>query len=185
MVSYDEGEYFWQGTFSLGYTMPFSGQIESMTHYTVMPIAFEEERGFLGLYLGGATVRYESGSLPDSATRDPWMFEVGLTLRQHLNHPRTGFSPYLTASAGYELMLWKYRNPIVAGGDVIEGDSLGGGTASIGFGVATRRDSHIGAFVEAGVGGTLFACETGEGFHNDVFDNFGYFYARAGVSLKF
>ena len=184
-VSYTEREYRWQLAADMAYSTPFNGAIKRITSFTLTPLAMEDERNYLGVYLGGGAVEFESGSLADVATDDPWMFDIGLTYRRYLNHERTGFSPYITGSLGYELLLWDYRNPIVAGGETITGDQLGGVQGSVGFGVTTRRDSYLSFFGEVGIGATIFCETTGEGFDNDVFDDFGFFTVKAGLSLKF
>jgi hypothetical protein len=54
-----------------------------------------------------------------------------------------------------------------------------------GLGVAVWRKHHVSAFGEAGFGGMAFVGETSEGFENDVFDNFGFFSVKSGLSFKF
>jgi hypothetical protein len=184
-VQYDKRDYVWQLPVDVAYSMPFSGDIRALTHFTISPLSFESEENLLEVYVGGATVAYVSGSLPDRATKSPWMFESGLTFRHYLNHSRTALSPYIAARVGYELLNWTYRNAIVADGDTIRGDSLDGVEGYVGFGVSTRRDYRLSAFGEAGVGGTAFACTSWQGFDNDVFASFGYVSIKVGMSLKF
>ena len=83
------------------------------------------------------------------------------------------------------LLNWDYRNPIVAGGETIQSDSLEGAEGSVAFGISTRRDSRVSFFGEVGVGGTVFLDTTTRSFENDVFSNFGFVYVKAGVSVKF
>jgi hypothetical protein len=184
-VTYDKHEYAWQIPVDIRYEVPFSGDFERLTHITLTPIAFESEEAFLGLYLGGARVDFESGSLPDQATDSAWMAEAGLALRLYLNSSRNGLSPYVGCSVGYQVLVWDYRNPIFVGGDVIDSDYLSGIEGTLVLGVSTRRDSHFSVFGEVGVGATVFLCETGQGFENDVFDDFGFVSVKAGVSFKF
>lgn len=184
-TSYDKREYNWQILADVSYSTPFNSDIESITHFTLMPFCLEDERNFLGAYVGGATVEFKSGSLPDNATKNPWMFEVGLAYRRYLNSSRTAISPYIGANLGFDLLLWDYRNLIVSGGDTIKRDALGAGQGAVVFGVSTRRDKPLGFFGEVGLGGTLFFTKTGEGFENDVFDNYGFFSVKAGLSFKF
>jgi len=184
-ANYDETEYVWQVLADVTYSTPFNGDIQGITHFTLTPICLEDERNFFGLYLGGAAVKLKSGSLPDLGTKDPWMLEAGLTYRRYLNSSRNAFSPYVGGNLGYQLLLWDYRNPIVTGGETIKHDALCAGQGSVVFGVSTRRDKSLNVFGEVGLGGTLFFSATEQGFENDVFDDYGFFSVKAGLSLKF
>ena len=184
-ASYKKTEYFWQLPFEVRYSVPFSGDIRGLTHFTLTPFSVEDEKIFLGLYIGGAIVDLQPGSLPERATEDLWMFETGLTFRWYLNRSHTALSPYLAGSIGFQSLGWDYRNPIVAGGDTIEDDNLGGINGYAGLGVSTKRDSHISFFAEVGVGGTGFGKTTREGFDNDVFDAFGSLAVKAGLTFRF
>ena len=184
-VGYNDADYFWQVPADVSYSMPFNGEIQGITHFTLTPASFEDERNFFGLYLGGAIVDLKNGSLPSMATDNTWMFETGLTYRRYFNSPRTAFSPYIAASAGYVWLNWDYRNAIVAGGDTIQSDSLNGGEGSLALGISTRRESRLSAFGEVGLGGTIFADTTRQGFENDVFHNFGFVSFKVGVCVKF
>jgi hypothetical protein len=185
LVSYDKHAYAWQIPVEIRYAVPFNGDFHHLTHITLTPLAFESEDAFLGLYLGAAAVEFNSGSLPDQATDGAWMAEAGLALRLYMNSSRNGLSPYFGCTAGYQALVWDYRNPIFAGGDVIESDYLSGVEGTIHLGISTRRDSHFSVFGEVGVGATVFLCKTGKGFENDVFDDFAFFSFKAGVNFKF
>jgi hypothetical protein len=184
-VSYDKSEYDWQTLADVSYSTPFNGDIQGITHFTLTPVSVEDEYNFFGLYVGGAIVDLKPGSLPDLGVDRTWMLEAGLTYRRYLNFSRTALSPYIAVSAGYVLLNWDYRNPIVAGGETIQSDSLEGAEGSVAFGISTRRDSHVSFFGEVGVGGTVFLDTTTQGFENDVFRNFGFVSVKAGVSVKF
>jgi hypothetical protein len=184
-VSYDKNEYGWQMLADASYSLPINSQFESIEHFTLTPIAIEDERNMFGFYFGGADVQLKPGSLADQATDRTWMFEAGFTYRCYLNSSRTAFSPYLTASAGFALLGWSYRSPVTAGGDSFQSDYLYGAEGTVAIGIATRRDCRLGVFAEAGIGGTVFAPVTVNGFDNDVFNNFGFVSFKAGVSLKF
>jgi hypothetical protein len=184
-VSYDKHDYSWQVPLEVGYTVPLNGDIKDIIHFRLTPISFEDERNYFGFYLGGGDVNFEDGSLPDLATKNPWIFEAGFDYHYYLNHSRTGLSPYLAASAGYQLMGWQYLNPIFAGGDFIESDELHGATASVGVGITTRRDSRFSVFAEADFGGTILLGNTWQGFENDVFDNYSFVFVRAGLTIRF
>jgi hypothetical protein len=80
---------------------------------------------------------------------------------------------------------WDYHNQIYAGGDAIQSDSLAGAEGTLALGISTRRDSRVSLFGEVGIGGTIFADTTTQGFNNDVFHNFGFLSVKAGLSVKF
>jgi hypothetical protein len=184
-VSYNNTEYFWQVLADASYALPINSKFKSLEHFTLTPFAVEDERNMLGIYVGGAAVQLQPGSLADQATDDVWMLETGLTYRRYLNNSRTALSPYVTTSVGFVMLGWSYRSPVTSGSDTFDSDSLLGAEGSVAIGVATRRDYCLGAFLEAGIGGTVFSDTTANGFHNDVFNNFGYVSVKAGVSLKF
>ena len=178
-------EYDWQILADASYAVPLNTQFQSLTHFTLTPFAFEDEQNMIGFYVGGAAVQLKSGSQADQAVNDVWMLEAGLTFRRYLNNSHTALSPYITTSVGFAMLNWSYRSPVTSGGDTFDGDSLYGAEASVAVGVSTRRDYRLGAFAEVGVGGTVFADTTVNGFDNDFFNNFGYLSVKVGVSLKF
>lgn len=184
-ANYKETEYVWQMPLDVSYASPFSGNIRGLTHITVSPLSIDGEGGYLGLYVGGAMVDLKPDSLPDRATEDLWMFECGLAFRYYLNGSHTALSPYVTGSLGVQFLNWEYRNPIVAGGDTIDHDGLAGIGGYAGFGVSTKRDSHVSFFAEVDVGATGFVGTTREGFDNDVFDSFGFVAFKLGLTVRF
>ncbi len=184
-VSYDTSDYYWQLPVEVNYATPFNGDIQSITHFIVTPLSIEEDRDFFGIYIGGAIVDLKPGSLPDRGADGTWMLETGLSYRHYLNSPKTALSPYFACRIGYVLFNWDYRNPIVAGGDTIQSDSVGGIEGSIALGISTWRDSRVSFFSEVAVGGTGFSDTTSQGFENNVFGKFGFFSVVAGLSIKF
>jgi hypothetical protein len=169
----------------VAYSVPFNGEIASLTRFTLTPLCIEGERNSFGFFVAGDLVDFESGSLPDRATKNAWMLELGLAYRRYFNLPHAFISPYLSANAAVQALCWGYRNPVYVDGHWVDSDSLGGFGGYVGFGVACKRNSHLNFFAEAGVGGTTFVGETVEGFHNDVFSDFGYFSVKAGLCIKF
>jgi len=169
----------------VAYSVPFNGEIESLTRFTLTPICLENERNSFGLFVGGDLVELQPGSLPDRAVKNTWMFELGMAYRRYFNDPHVFVSPYLALNAAIQALYWDYRNPVYVDGDKIESDSLNGFGGYAGLGVAFGRSKHLNFFAEAGFGGTVFTAETVEGFHNDVFSDFGYFTVKAGLSIKF
>lgn len=184
-VSYEKSEFDWQMLADVSYWQPINSDFESISHITLTPLAIEDDHNMLGIYVGGADVQLKSGSLPAQATDRTWMLDAGLTYRYYLNHARNGLSPYATASLGFNMLSWSYRNRITAGGDSFQSDSLYGAEGMLAIGISTRRDYRLSAFAEIGIGGTAFAPVTVNGFDNDVFNDFGFILFKAGVSLKF
>jgi hypothetical protein len=185
IVSYDKKEYDWQMLADTSYSLPINSDFESITHFTLTPIAVEDEYNMFGLYVGGATVQLKPGSLAERATDRTWMLEAGLTYRRYLNNSRTTFSPYISASAGFTCLFWSYRSPVTSGGETFQSDSLYGAEGTLAIGISTRRDYRLSAFAEAGIGGTIFAPVTVNGFDNNVFNDFGFLNFKVGASLKF
>ena len=184
-VSYDNTEYHWQMLGDVSYSQPINSDFADITHFTLTPIAMEGEHNMLGLYIGGANVQLKQGTLPERAVNRTWMLESGLTYRRYLNSSRNALSPYLATSVGFTMLSWSYRNPVTAGGDTFQSDSLFGAEGSLAIGVSTRRDYRLGGFTEVGIGGTIFGNTTVNGFDNNVFHNFGFVSVKAGISLKF
>lgn len=184
-VTYDKNEYSLQIPFDVSYAQPINSDFQGLTHFTLTPLAFEDEENMFGLYIGGAKVDLKSGSLPDRAVDRTWMLETGLTYRRYLNSSRPAFSPYFTASVGYALLSWSYRNQIFAGGDAYQSDSLNAAEGSLAFGISTRRDKHLSLYGEVGIGGMAFTDVTNHGFDNDVFHAFGFVSFKAGLTVKF
>ena len=185
LVDYGDTEYRWQVPLDVSYRVPFNGQIEAITMFTVTPFAVEDKRNFFGFYLGGGIVDLESGSLPERAIKDTWTLETGVTYRRYFNDPHVFFSPYFTASVSGQFLVWEYRNAIVVDGDTVGTDNLAGAGGYAGFGVALQRKKWLNLFAEAGFGGIVFVGETGQSFSNDVFNDFGYFSVKAGLTFKF
>lgn len=184
-VSYDDRDYNIQIVGDFTHTIPFSGAIQRLDRFALTPFAFEGERGYIGLELGGSSVELKPGSLADAGTHRTWALDSGVDVRWYLNGPKPFLSPYLVAGLNYQQLFWSYRNPILVGGEPIASDSLGGMGGFVGIGVAIERNHRLSVFGEASVGGTLWFGETDQGFRNDVFDNYGYVAFRVGLSLKF
>jgi len=169
----------------VAYAVPFNGEIQSITRISGSVFGVMSDYGSIGMFLSGDIVGLNPGTLPDNAIKNTTMFEFGFAYHRYLNPPHAFISPYLSANAALQVLRWDYRNPVHVDGDKIDADSLEGAGGYIGFGLAFNRNSRCYFFTEAGVGGTVFVDETNQGFHNDVFSNFGYFTVKAGLSLKF
>ncbi len=169
----------------VSYERSLNGPINSITHFTLTPGVYEGQHDFVGLYLGGGIVDLKSDSLANQAIQDAWTLDGGVTVRHYFSPPWTVLCPYVGCSIGGILLRWDYRKPVVAGGETIEVDSLEGVEGSASLGLSTQRDCRLSAFAEVGVGGILFYDTTIQGFENDVFDNYGYVFAKAGICLKF
>lgn len=184
-ASYDKQEFPYQLLADVSYQRVLNGPMNSLTHFTLTPVAVENENTFLGAYIGGGTVDLKSGSLANLAIQDIWTLDAGLTYRRYLGPSWTAFCPYVGCSLGGSLLFWHYRHPVLAGGGTISSDDLPGAEGSVMVGFSTQRDRRLSAFAEAGVGGTVFYGTTTQGFQNDVFSDFGCLIVKTGVCLKF
>ena len=169
----------------VSYVVPFGGEFRSITRFTLTPISLEEDQATFGVYVGGDIVDLKPGSLPASAINKTRMYEVGLAGKYFLNQPHAFISPYISGSLGVQYLFWHYRNPVFIDGNEVNSDDLPAFNVYAGFGLAFQRNSHLYFFTEAGLGGTVFDAQTGQGFDNDVFHNFGYFSLKAGLCIKF
>lgn len=98
---------------------------------------------------------------------------AGFELRWFPFPERTWASPHLDFGFGGFYMGWTFRNPLIAGGETIEGDNIGGGILSVGAGVSLIRAKHFEAGIRI-VPEVYFYDEiTSEGFSNDFFDPYG------------
>lgn len=184
-VSYDDREYNLQIVGDFTHVIPFRGDIARLDRFALTPFAFESERGYLALELGGSAVELKPGSLADRGAHRTWALDSGVEVRWYVNGSKPFLSPYLLAGLNYQQLFWSYRNPILVSGEQIGSDSLGGVGGFVGVGVAIERNNRLSLFGETSVGGTLWLSETEQGFQNDVFDNYGYVAFRVGLSLKF
>jgi hypothetical protein len=166
------------------YLVPFNGEFRSIQKYT-LTVCAEGDRANIGIFLAGDAMELKPGTLADSAIKNPWMLEAGVSGRVYFNPAHAFISPYVTANVALQCMFWHYRSPVYVDGNEINADSLPGVGGYAGFGVAFNRSKQWGFFGEAGVGGTVFTDLTGQGFGNDVFDNFGYFSVKVGLDIKF
>jgi len=185
LVSYEKRDYDYQALADTAALVPFNGEIQTLTRFTLTPIAVEDDYNYLGLFVGGDVVELQPGSLPDRAIDNIWMFEAGLDYRRYLNQAHVFISPYVSLGLSYQLLSWSYRNPVLINSETVQSDSLEGMGGYAGFGVAFNRNSHLSFFGEADIGGTVFLSQTIGGFDNDVFSDFGYFMVKAGLCLKF
>ncbi len=180
-----DSDFSWQVPVDVAYSVPFNGQFQSLTRFTLTPLCVENDRCSLGLFVSGDIVDLKSGSLAASAIDDTWMLESGISARLYFNRAHAFFSPYFSANLAYQVLFWNYRNPVYVNGEQVQADAVEGMGGYAGLGLAINRNSHLSFFGEAGFGGTVFVDQTVQGFNNDVFDNFGYFTVKAGLCVKF
>jgi hypothetical protein len=166
------------------YLFPLNGPIASVARFSISPM-LAGKRDALGVYVAGGFADLQNGSLADRGANNLDMIELGLTYRHYFTRPQTFFSPYVTASMGLQGWQWNYRNSLLVDGETVDGDGLAAFTGNVGLGLAIRPNHRCSLFTEVDFGGVAFAGETGQGFHNDVFDNFGYVSVKAGLTFKF
>ena len=169
----------------VAYSVPLNGEFRSIVRYTLTPLCAETDRACLGVFLTYDQVDLNPDSLPASAIKNTRMLELGVSGRVYLNRAHAFISPYFSANVACQALLWDYRNPVYVDSEKIESDTLIGMGGYAGLGIALYRNGPVNLFGEAGFGGTVFTDQTGQGFGNDVFHNFGYFQVKAGLSVKF
>jgi hypothetical protein len=184
-VSPGDSDFCWQVPMDVAYSVPFNGQFQSLTRFTLTPLCKENDRYSLGFFLGGDIVDLKSGSLAASAIDNIWMFEAGVSYRLYFNRAHAFISPYFSAYLAYQALFWDYRTPVFINGEEVQSDVLEGVGGYAGLGIAFNRNTHFSFFGEAGFGGTAFLDQTVQGFNNDVFDSFGCFTVKAGLCIKF
>ena len=165
--------------------LPISNDIRAISRFELTPLAVQDEENYAGVYLGWGDVQFRPGSFPDQAISDTWLLDVGLVGRHYFTPPKTFLSPYVTGGVFGQILFWDYRTPLNLGGEIIQSDSIYGGGGFVGFGIAAARKEHLGVFVEARLGVTLYDNATARGFYNNVLDDYGFFSVRAGVSIGF
>lgn len=165
--------------------IPISNDIRNISRFELTPLAVQDEENYAGAYVGWGDVRFRSGSFPDRAVTDTWLLDVGLVGRHYFTPPKTFISPYITGGVFGQIMFWDYRTPLVLGGEIIQSDSIYGGGGFVGFGLAAARKEHLGIFIEARLGFSLYDNATTQGFYNNVLDDYGFVSVRAGVSIGF
>jgi len=169
----------------VAYSIPFGGEFRSFTRFTLTPICLETDRGNFGIFVAGDIVDLKPNTLAASAVENTWMFELGFSGRIYLNPAHAFVSPYFSGNLASQVLFWDYRNPVFINGQEVKSDTLPGLGAYAGFGVAFNRNEPLSFFLETGFGGTVFVDQTGQGFGNDVFHDFGYFSVKGGLCIKF
>jgi hypothetical protein len=183
---YSDREYFWQLPVDTEYVAPLNGSIRGITRFSITPLSLEGEGAFFGFYFNGGIVDMKPNTLPDTGTSMGWTVGCGAAFRYYFVKSKKPFNPYLSARVGWQELNWDYRHPIVLGsGETVSSDSLSGLDSYVGFGIVYHRSEWFSLYGEVGFGGTFFSDETPLGFHNDVFNDYGYLSVKAGLSLKF
>ena len=163
--------------FDAEFVVPFNGVIQNMTRLSLTTF-FEGEHAAFGFYLNGGFVNMENGSLPDTSTSSSSTVGTGAAFRYYFLRSDARLNPYVTTRLGWQSVSWTYR-------DRVSMDHLAGLDSYGGVGVTWHRNRPFSLFSEVGVGGNVFADWTYNGFRNDVFKDFPYFAAKAGMSFRF
>ena len=165
--------------------LPIAGDIDHITRFELVPIGFEDGNSVLGFSLGWGQMQFKSGSFADSVMTDGWLLDIGMVGRHYLTEPKTFLSPYVSGGIYGQILLWDYRTPVIANGDVLHSDAMFGGGAFFGLGLAIARKEHFGLYAEARLGLTLYDDATVQSYYNDLLEGFVYVSLRVGVSLRF
>jgi hypothetical protein len=181
----DNKDYWWQRLSDGGYQVPFGAKMNTPGAYTATPLAYEDEHNFLGLGLGGTDVKLKPVTVADPAIADRHLLESGLVYRLFLNGSDAFLSPYLSAGANLQTLVWDYRNAAAA--EAANRNDLWGMDGYAGLGLAFARSKRVSFFGEANIGGTalLPQSQNNQGFNYGVLGNFGYVGMKAGLNLHF
>jgi hypothetical protein len=115
----------------------------------------------------------QNHQVSESIKDNPLALNAALEGRYYFFKELKVFSPYLLARIGGFIMFWEFENPLTAGDETIESDSLGGMILGSGLGIDFYRgDSfNIGAVVMPEW--YIFGDQTSQGFTNDFFSSQG------------
>jgi hypothetical protein len=171
--------------FSLEQVFPIANDIRSISRLELIPLSFQNEETYAGLYVGWGDVEFQSGSFPDQAISGTRMADIGLIGRHYFTPPKTFVSPYLTGGVYGQILMWDYRSPLNYNGEIIQSDSILGGGGFVGLGLSVARKEFLGVFCEARLGVHLYDDATMQGFYNDMMDAYAYVSLRGGVCIKF
>lgn len=184
----DDKDYWWQRLADGGYQVPFGAKMNTPNAYTATPLSYEDEHTYLGVGLGGTDVKLKSTAVADPSIADHRLLESGLLYRCFLNAPDAFLSPYLSAGANLQTLVWNYRNAATAAAaETGNPNNLWGMDGYAGLGLAFARTKRLSFFGEADVGGTalLPQSQSSQGFNNGILGNFGYVGMKAGLNLHF
>lgn len=139
------------------------GQIEFLAGFQEGEVSLH---GFLGLTLFDTR---KSHALYESIKDESVLAYAGMEMRYYPWPDWLVFSPYALGRLGGFYYSWEFRNPLMAGDDVIRGDTVGGILAALGLGIDLIRwgPLRLGGQVIPEI--YLFGPETAEGFTNDYF----------------
>lgn len=132
--------------------------------------------GLFGYYLFGGFKSLQvqrDDSLYESINPKPFILHAGLELRYYPIKSWHYFVPYLTGRMAGFALFWSYRNALIARGDTIHSDSVGGVGFDAGIGVNFIQTESFQAGIQLLPQGFLFGEETSQGFTNDVFSTYG------------
>lgn len=172
-------------SFAIEQVFPIANDIRSISRLELIPLSFQNEATYAGLYVGWGDVEFQSGSFPDQAVSGTRMADLGLIGRHYFTPPKTFVSPYLTGGIYGQILMWDYRSPLNYNGEIIQSDSILGGGGFVGLGLAVARKEILGVFCEARFGVHLYDDATMQGFYNDLMEAYAYVSLRGGVCLKF
>ena len=178
------GKYYWWHRLSEGgYQVPLGANMNTSKAFTATPLSYQDEHNFLGLGLGGTSVKMKS-AVADNSTMDPHLLQSGLVYRRFLNGPEAFLSPYLSAGANLQTLVRDYRDSVAAPQTGNPNDSWGmDGYAGLGLAFGNYR--RLNFFGEADVGGTSPLLQNNQRFNAGVLGNAGYMGMKAGLNLHF
>ena len=108
---------------------------------------------------------------------------AGIRGSWYLTPPYTFLGVYLFGGAGYNYMMWSYKNALTSEGSTINNDAIDGVDlyAGVGVNIVQTKNFQLGFEARPGVG--VWIGPTSQGFDNDVFSPL--WYVKFGPVLNF
>ena len=133
-------------------------------------VGVEEERTAVMLFAGVKMIEPVEGSDLDESVDGSLLFlKAGGELRYFPFSAGGSLSPYVGIGLGAFMMGWEFRNPLLSGGEKIEGDSLKGFVLSAPLGVRALATERFDFLVSLTPEVYVFGALTEKGFDNDYF----------------
>ncbi len=139
----------------------------------------------LGTFLNFGSVHMEPGSLADAASVKARTIGCGLRYDGYLLPPQAALRPYLGCGFSYNHLYWNLAHPLSDGLDEIRWDSIDYMRFFATLGISLVPTSQIFLQAEANADAYLFGVTTGQGFHNDVFNNTSGFSYTFAIGFRF
>ncbi|MDC7223988.1 MAG: hypothetical protein PQJ60_09625 [Spirochaetales bacterium] len=121
---------------------------------------------FTGIHQLNTNVSHD---LYESIGEKALLLNIGIDFRYYPFDEWSCVSPYAGVRIGGILMNWTYENPLTAGTDIIDYDSVGGISLGAFAGMDFIRTEHLSLGAQIMPVAYIFTSETSQGFDNDYF----------------